>query len=50
VNPLRALLLPGLGSLPRVAELATAAGDPLDKLDCLPARDVDGWQKLEANG
>jgi hypothetical protein len=50
MNPLRALLLPGQGSLPGVAELAAAARDSLDKLDCLAARDVDCRQKLKAWG
>jgi hypothetical protein len=50
VNPLCALLLPGQGGLPGVAELAAAARDPLDELDRLASRDVDCWQKLKAWG
>ena len=49
VDPLGTLVLPRPGGLPRVAELAAGAGDPLDELDRLPAGDIDGWQELKAN-
>ena len=50
VNPLGTLRLPRQGCRPGVAELAAVAGDTLDELDCLPARDVDGGQELKAQG
>jgi hypothetical protein len=48
VDPLGTLLLPRPGGLPRIAKLAAGSGDPLDELDGLPARDVDGRQELKA--
>ena len=48
MDPLGTLLLPRPGGLPRIAKLAAGSGDPLDELDGLPARDVDGRQELKA--
>ena len=48
MNPLGTLLLPGQGCRPGIAELAAGPGYPLDELDRLAARDVDGRQELKA--
>ena len=37
MDPLGTLVLPCLGGLPRVAELAAGSGNPLDELDRLSA-------------
>ena len=47
VQPLGAGLLPAQRRLDRVAEPLLGAGDALDQLDGLAARDVDGGQQLE---
>jgi len=47
VDPFGALVLPGLGGAPGVTELSAGACDPLDQLDSLPVRDIDGWQDFK---
>ena len=47
VDPLGARLLPAQRRLDRVTEALLGAGDALDELHGLTARDVDGGQQLE---
>jgi len=48
VEPLRALVLPCPGGVPRVAELAAGAGHALHELHRPATSDVDRRQQLEA--
>jgi len=47
VDPLGALVLPGLGCAPRVTELPAGACDTLDELDGLTVSDIDGGKELK---
>jgi len=47
VDPLGALVLPGLGCAPRVTELPAGASDTLDELNGLTVSDIDGGKELK---